>query len=216
MKNNNEKKSTLLRDALALFVITLVSGLALSYVYEITKAPISQQQITKALKANQEVFAKASSFELDKELMKKAENTDLTTLSTDYKGVIIDEISQAFDKNKKAVGYDITVTTTNCYKDSITIVIGYSKEGVVKGVKITSINETAGLGMKATEPDFYGQYIDKNVKQFTVTKTGSKSDDQIDAISGATITSRGVTNAINAGIAFVQKNARDFGGGQNE
>lgn len=216
MKNKEKSKSTLIKDAIALFLITLVSGLALSYVYEITKAPIAQQEIAKKQKANQAVFTEAVSFQADKELMNKASGIDLSTLNADYKGVTIDEIDQAFDKNNKAIGYDITLTTTNCYKDSITIVIGYSKEGVIKGVNITSISETAGLGMKAAEPDFYGQFVGKKAKQFEVTRTGAKSDDQIDAISGATITSRGVTYAVNAGIGFVQKYATDLGGGQNE
>lgn len=210
MKN----KSTLIRDAFLLFVITLVSGLALSYVYEITKAPIAKQAEIDKQKANQAVFADAASFKPDEELVKKA--ADLTASNADYKGITIDEISQAFDSNNKAIDYDITVTTKNGYKDPITIVIGYSKDGEIKGTQITSINETAGLGMKAKEPQFINQFIGKKADKFTVTKTGAKSDDEIDAISGATITSRAVTNAINAGIGFVKENAKDLGGGQNE
>jgi len=48
------------------------------------------------------------------------------------------------------------------------------------------------------------QYAGKNVTQFTVTKTGATSDDQIDAISGATITSNAVTNGVNAGLYYFQ------------
>ncbi|MDD3173004.1 MAG: FMN-binding protein [Herbinix sp.] len=216
INKNEKKKSTLIRDAIALFLITLVSGLALSYVYEITKAPIEQQQIVKKQKANQAVFTDATSFTEDEELMGIAQSTDLATINADYAGVTIDEISKAFNSNNEAIGYDITVTTTTGYKDPITIVIGYSKEKVIKGVEITSINETAGLGMKAAEPDFIGQFLDKSVSQYVVTKTGATTDDQIDAISGATITSRAVTNAINAGIGFVTEYATDLGGGKNE
>lgn len=215
MENKNTKqKSTLIKDALALFIITLVSGLALSYVYEITKAPIADQQVQKTLQANQAVFTEATSFETDEELMKLAESTDLTSLNPDYTGVTIEEISKALNSNNETIGYNITVTTSAGYKDGITIVIGYSKEGVIQGVEMLSISETAGLGMKAKEPEFLNQYLNKNVGQFVVTKTGATSDDQIDAISGATITSRAVTNAINAGIGFVTENATDLGGGQ--
>lgn len=215
MENSNvKKKSTLIRDALALFLITLVSGLALSYVYEITKAPIAEQGVQKTLKANQAVFEEASSFETDEELMKLVADTDLIALNADYAGVTIDDISKAYNSANEVIGYNIKVSTSAGYKDGITVVIGYSLDGVINGVQMLSISETAGLGMKAKEPEFLNQYVDKNVEQFTVTKTGAASDDQIDAISGATITSKAVTNAINAGVGFVKENAAEFGGGQ--
>ena len=66
-----------------------------------------------------------------------------------------------------------------------------------------SISETAGLGMKADESEFKDQFKDKNVEKFTYTKNGEKGDDKIDAISGATITSKAVTNATDAAIYFV-------------
>ena len=212
MKN----KSTLLRDAIALFLITLVSGLALSYVYESTKAPIEQQQAEKKLEANQAVFTDASTFVIDDELMEIAKNTDLEAMNAEYKGVTIEEVSKAFDSYNEAIGYNITVKTTNSYKDYITMVIGYSKDKKINGIELLTITETAGLGMKADTPDFINQYIDKKVEQFTVTKTGATTEDQIDAISGATITTKAVTYAINAGIAFLNENASDLGGGQNE
>lgn len=207
------KKSTLIRDALALFLITLISGLALSYIFEITKAPIATQQAEKKMKANQAVFEAASSFETDDELIGLASETDLTTINKDYKGITVDEISQAKDSNGETLGYNIIVTTTQSYKDSITLVIGYSKEGMIQGIEITDISETAGLGMKAEEPKFLQQYLNKDVDQFVVTKIGATSEDQIDAISGATITSKAVTNAVNAGIDFIN-NYAELGGGQ--
>lgn len=213
MQNKVKEKSTLIKDALALFLITFVSGLALSFVFEITKAPIKAQGEEKKLKANQEVFEAASTFEADEALTTLALETDLATLNADYKGIIIDEINQAKDSSGNVLGYNIMVTTSQSYKDSITLVIGYSKDGIVQGVSITTISETAGLGMKAVEPEFIGQYVNKNVKEFVVTKTGATSEDQIDAISGATITSKAVTNAINAGISFIN-NYADLGGGQ--
>jgi electron transport complex protein RnfG len=215
MENNKEKqKSTLLRDAIALFLITLVSGLALSYIFEITKAPIEEQQAMKKLKANQAVFVDASSFEEDEDLMALAESTDLTTLNTAYEGVTVNEISKALSNSNEALGYNITVTTTTGYKDPITMVIGYSKDGKINGIEILSINETAGLGMNAASPNFLGQFAEKSVSQFETTKTGATADHQIDAISGATITTDAVVNAVNAGIGFVTEFATDLGGGQ--
>ena len=76
-----------------------------------------------------------------------------------------------------------------------------------------SISETAGLGMKADEAEFKDQYKDKNVESFSVTKTGEDGDNMIDAISGATITSNAVTNAVNSALVYYQN---ELGGGVNE
>ena len=58
--------------------------------------------------------------------------------------------------------------------------------------------------MKAKEPAFKDQFSDKKVAQFEVTKTGAAGDEQIDALSGATITSRAMTNGVNAALLYFQ------------
>ena len=88
-----------------------------------------------------------------------------------------------------------------------------SVSGTVKGIEMLSISETAGLGMKAKEADFKDQFKDKNVKKFTYTKTGESGDDMIDAISGATITTNAVTNAVDSALVYFQN---ELGGGSNE
>ena len=60
------------------------------------------------------------------------------------------------------------------------------------------------------------QFADKKVAQFTYTKTGAVSDDQIDAISSATITTSAVTNAVNAGLYYFQTALQAEGGSGNE
>ncbi len=65
--------------------------------------------------------------------------------------------------------------------------------------------------MKAKEPSFYEQYVGKNPTKFAVSKDGGDGE-QIDALSGATITSRAVTGAVNAALGYYQ-NA--FGQGGN-
>jgi len=80
--------------------------------------------------------------------------------------------------------------------------VGIQDDDTVNGYSITTINETAGLGMNAKEEGFSSQFDDKQVDFFTVTKSGSTSDEQIDAISGATITSKAVTSAVDVAIAY--------------
>jgi Na+-translocating ferredoxin:NAD+ oxidoreductase subunit G len=207
-------KSELIRDAIALFLITLMSGLGLSYVYEITKEPIAVQAVQKTVEANKEVFAEASSFEEDEQLMTLLESTDLVSMNADYAGVTIESISKALNSSNELIGYNIMVSTSAGYKDGIKFVYGYSLDGSIKGIAFLSISETAGLGMKAKEPEFLEQFLNKKVTSYVVTKTGATSEDQVDAISGATITTKAVTYAINAGIQFVSENSAELGGGQ--
>ena len=139
MENKEKQKSTLLKDAIMLFLITLISGLALSYVYEITKAPIIQQKAEKKTKANQAVFVDASAFEVDEELMSILADTDLVTLSDEFEGITIDEVNKALDANGEVLGYNITVTTTQSYDSSLTLVFGYSNEEQFKESNILAL-----------------------------------------------------------------------------
>ena len=81
--------------------------------------------------------------------------------------------------------------------------------GVDKDLKVTGISfpetlpETAGLGQKATLPEFYKQFAGKTTK-IAVKKGGGAGENEIDAISGATITSTAVTNTVNASTEFVE------------
>ena len=94
----------------------------------------------------------------------------------------------------------------------ITFTMGIANDGTLNGISILDISETAGLGMKAEEV-LKPQFAEKNVPVFTYTKTGAVSEDQIDAISGATITTSAVTTAVNGGLYYFQT---WLGGGGNE
>ena len=82
--------------------------------------------------------------------------------------------------------------------------MGVQNDGTLNGISILSISETAGLGMKANTDSFKDQFKNKKVEKFSYTKTGATSDDQIDAISGATITTNAMTNGVNAGLCAFQ------------
>ena len=115
-------------------------------------------------------------------------------------GVDVDSAVSADDASGNKMGYVINVTSHEGYVGDISISMGIDDQGTVKGIEILKISETAGLGMKAKEDSFKGQFKDKNVTQFSYTKSGASADFEIDAISGATITTKAVTNAVNAGL----------------
>lgn len=207
-----KKESGILKDAAILLVITIFSGLILGFVYQITKEPIALAEERAAKEAYSEVFPSASEFELSAEFSPESLSEDAGWLEAGFDGVSIDNVLKALDKDGSLLGYVFTVTSHEGYGGDITFTMGIANDKTLNGISILSISETAGLGMKAEEvlkPQFAG----KNVSVFTYTKTGAVSDDQIDAISGATITTRALTNAVNGGLYFFQT---QLGGGGNE
>lgn len=198
------KKLGFMKDALILFVITLISGVLLGGVYEVTKTIIAQRQEEAKLKTYQEVFMDATAFEENTELTQKAAETDLST----YEKVTVDEVLDAKDASGNVIGHLVTSTSKAGYGGEVTISIGITAEGEITGIGYLALNETPGLGMKASESEFKDQFAGKNAAQLTLVKGGGASgDDQINAISGATVTSSAVTNAVNAALFIVSESA---------
>lgn len=186
----------IIKNTLILTVITLVAGLGLGFVYEITKEPIAQAQEAAKKEAWQAVFPEAELDEFESvDVDQKAADKVIKDLG--IKGSI-DEVCTVGED-----GYVITTTDSEGYGGDIKITVGITADGTVNGVSILSISETAGLGMKAKEPAFYEQYQGKQTEKFVVSKDGGDGE-PIDALSGATITSRAVTGAVNAALSYYQ------------
>ena len=116
----------------------------------------------------------------------------------------INDVEEAVDASGNVLGYVITVTAKDGSQGSITFSVGIQKDGTVNGYSITDISETPGLGMKAEDEEFYSQFENKKVDAFTVVKQTPSSDDQIEAITGSTITSKAMANGCNAAILYFQ------------
>lgn len=201
--NQEIKKSSdiggMFKDTGILLVITLVAGLLLGLVYQITKEPIALQKEKAKQEACMEVFADAASFAEMETVQPDAQEWAAAGFSQET----IDEVMEAQDVSGAVLGYVITVTTKEGYGGDIRFTVGITKDGTVNGIAILEIAETAGLGMRAEEV-LVPQFANKNVEQFEYTKSGAISDSQIDAISGATITTNAVTNGVNAGLYYFQ------------
>lgn len=191
----NDTKS-MIKNAFILFAITLVAGILLGVVYQVTKEPIAYQAKLAQDRANQSVFAAASTFE-DVEVKE-------TTALADYTGVTIESVKEARDASGNGLGYVIQVKSKG-YGDFITYTVGITNDSNINGISIISIAETPGLGMNA-EKVIVPQFVDKAATAFSVVKNGQLSDagTQVEAISGATITSRAVTNGVNAAVAYFE------------
>ena len=204
------KTKAILKDAMILTAITLVAGFLLGLVFQVTAAPREKAAKAQTEAAYKSVFEKASSFEDVKDFDGDAATKLLHKADGNYSTVKITGLCEAKDSSGKSLGYVITLVTKS-YGGDATLAMGVTNEGVMNGYSITDISDTPGLGMKAKESKFMNQFKDLAAGTYHVTKSSAAGDGEIEAISGATITSKAITDAINAGFVYFKSLT---GGGQ--
>lgn len=197
------KQGGFMKDAIILFIITLISGLCLGGVYGITKEPIEKANMAAKIEAYKTVFTDAADFKASDSLKDAVKETADTMSTLGFGNVLVDDAVEAVDASGNVIGYVISSTSKDGFGGAISISVGITADGLVNGIEFLAIAETPGLGMNATNPEFKGQFAGKQVDAFVVTKAGASADNEIDAMSGATITSDAVANAVNAAVYFV-------------
>ena len=171
------KKDSFIKDALVLTAITLISGLLLGAVYAATKDTIAEA-IREKTNAAYKVVLDAHDYDAD-------------------------SLKEKLDESGNTVGYVLKGQAAG-YGGAVVVVVGVSSDLKVTGISFPeTLPETAGLGQKATLPEFYEQFKGKGTK-LSVKKGGGAGENEIDAISGATITSTAVTNVVNAATESVE------------
>ncbi len=209
----------IIKDACILFAITLVAGILLGAVYDITKTPIANQNEKAKQEAYRAVMADADKFEeIDGFSAADGATSYLAKGDEDYSADEITEVVAGV-KDNKIIGFVVTVVAGDGYGGDIKFSVGIKADGTYSGTSILSISETAGLGMRAkTDPTFLGQLEGKKVSKFNVVKdgTGSSADDKVDAIGGSTITSKAVVKGVNAALTvyngLASANVKTVGG----
>lgn len=175
----------IVKVALRLLIIMVVAGLCLGATYAVTQEPIAEQQRIQAENARRAVLPDAASFE---EVALSAPGS----ITACYRGI---------DASGNPCGYAFSVDAKG-FGGTVGLTVGVS-DGTITGVRIGSHSETPGLGAKAADVAFYGQFAGKS-GELTVTKTGAVTDQEINAITAATITSKAVTGAVNEVLAAAQ------------
>lgn len=195
-------KNTFLKNCLALFLITLVAGLVLASVNEITKEPIAAAEENARLSAYEIVYPDVKFKTLDNtdELLKKSADV---LKQAKLSQCTVDDVLLATDKNGNTVGYVVAATSPSGYGGNVQVAIGISKaDNKITGFTVLSHSETAGLGAKITEDNFISQFTGKSADGIKYTKDGAVSENEVDAISGATISTNAVTEAVNSALTF--------------
>lgn len=194
------------RYIMVLAAITLCCATLLGAVYQVTAEPIAQAKNAAIVEGIAKVLPDGVTTDLEKKVV------------VDEKDPISPVIYPAFRENA-IVGAAVKATSSKGYGGNLVVMIGI--EGLPGGdLKITSTSvldmskETPGLGSKVAEPGFAGQFNDMNVPatELKVSKDGGK----INAVSGATITSRAFTDCVNAAIkVWSEKGPAIVKGGSN-
>lgn len=200
------KETSFVSDALRLMLITVIAGLLLGVVYTVTYEPIQAAQNSTTIAAYKQVFPDAADFQENPDGAALIEANAAPLAEQGFGNVLIDKVVNAVDANGQVVGHIINASSKDGYGGLVSISVGIQADGqTVNGIAFLSISESAGLGMNARDTDWYKQFNGKKGEKFEVTKAGDGEldNEKINAISGATITSRAVTNAVNAALYFV-------------
>lgn len=188
MENKNPKKKEIYSEILwpiaVLTVICLVVSLCLSLTNMLTKDKIA----LRSAKQQNDAMAQLISADTYTEI-------DLAQfgISGDCK------IFKA-ENGKDTVGYIIT-SSAKGYGGDVTVMTAADITNKITGVSILSVaDETPGLGQNAAKPEFYSQFTGLH-SDITLVKNSAKAENnEVNAVTGATITSRAVTSAINTAL----------------
>ena len=178
----NENAMYILRLAGTLFLITALVAAALAGVNAITAPRIAE---SKAAKTQQAI-----------ELVLPGGGEEMAPGTFDNQGGLVSRVY------KSETGYAVEVVPSG-FDGTITMMVGVTTDGAVTEISIISHTETAGLGAVAAAKTsageaFRGQFVGQS-GSVTVTKDGG----QIEAITGATITSRAICAGVNAALECV-------------
>lgn len=186
MKEN--KALDIIKNSVILLLITAIAAAMLAFVNSKT-APLiainSQKKQENALMAVADNAVEMQEVEITEEMRSIADKYN-AQLGCVYKSV---------NGSGELTGYCAVVTTSG-YDVGLQTAVGTNLDSKVCGVEIVSSNETPGLGQNASKPEFIGQYKDKDF-EIGVVKDGA-GNNEINALSGATITSNAVTRNVNA------------------
>lgn len=205
-----KKKSNILINTLVLLVVTFICVALLAVVNQITRGPIEQAEINARAETYKSVYPNAVNFAVidgTDEMLEKAPDV---LASAGYSGCFINDVLSVTDASGAVEGYVIAVTSPSGYGGNLQVAIGVTKDGKLTGFDPISHSETPGFGSRCGDDEFKNQFAGMPATKLEYSKTGATGENQFDAISGATITTNAVTEAVNSAIVFYQEN---FAGG---
>lgn len=181
--NNSDN---IIKNALILFVVTIIAGVLLGFTFEMTVEPIKVQNELQKTNAFKSIFTEGEFIPYE------ADIEDNLAIASIYKVIEADVVE----------GYIFQIETKEGYGGLVKLVVGLNIDGSLKAIDVIKHAETPGLGAKIDEDLFKQQFINRLSSNLVVVKQTSSSDDEIQAISGATISSKAVVGGVNVALDF--------------
>ena len=174
--SSNRKPSALgtVRPVIVLVVICVVAGTLLGLVHGVTEPLALANEQQREQQIYQELFPNATSFE---------------DVSCDVEGCL--SIKSALDASGAKVG-TVVHTQSKGYGGQVGLVVAFGEDGLVSNIVAIPTDETPGLGTKVNDESYIGQYVRLPAELL--------SEDSVDFISGATISSKAVLAAYNIAV----------------
>mgnify|MGYP001814807984 CR=1 FL=1 len=189
----SKKESTFLNMTLTLLVITMVAGLSLGYVNDLTVGPKAAARLAKKVKALKQVLPEFNNNPVEEVKLIKVENAK-DSIEV-YSGKLDDQ----------PIGTAVVGSSEKGYSGMVKIMVGFEPNGNIKNIVVLQQKETPGLGTKMKDNKFLRQFRGKNPSEFNVMPT--KDGGEVDALTGATITTRAFGEATQMAFdVFMQTN----------
>jgi len=191
-----QKESTFFSMISTLLIITIIAGASLGFVNKVTKEPKAKAKLERKIKALKIVLPAFT-------------NNPVADLQLVKSEILKDsiEIYPALNQDKK-VGMAIVGSSKKGFSGLIKLMIGFKQNGNINNIVVLEQKETPGLGTKMKEEKFVKQYRDKDPSKFNLKV--KKDGGEIDALTGATITSRAYSEAVQMAYEeFLLVNGKD-------
>jgi electron transport complex protein RnfG len=196
-----KKKDTFINMVISLFAITIIAGFSLGFVNDLTVGPKAKAKLEKKVNALKLVLPTFDNNPVD----------DIQLVQSEFAKDSV-EMYPAFSESN-FVGAAVIGSTEKGFSGLIKIMVGFTEDGNIKNIEVLEQKETPGLGTKMKDENFLAQFREKNPSTFNLKVT--KDGGEVDALTGATITSRAFGEAVQMAYDEFVKNSDSLNKSKN-
>lgn len=189
----------IIKLGLILLLITSISAVVLGLTNSVTEEKIEEAENLVSEEARKAVLPGAEKFV-------KEESTEINKILKDNSDIL--EVYKGMNNQDEFLGYAIK-TASSGYGGNVEVITGISNDGTITGMNVVSHQETPGLGANATGEEFQSQFKEMPTKKdITVVKSEPQNEEEVQALTGATITSDAVVKGVNSARNLYNNNLK--------
>ena len=190
-----KKKSTFLNMTLTLLITTALAGISLGFINDITKGPKAKAKLEQKINALRSVLPEFNNNPVEEVIMVK---TEMARDSVELYPAL---------KDGAPVGTAVVGSSEKGYSGLIKIMVGFNPDRSIKNIEVLEQKETPGLGTKMKDDKFLRQFRGKHPSTYSLKVKKDKGD--VDALTGATITTRAFSEATQMAFDVLMEQQRN-------